>query len=111
MVFFPEDFTQLLEICVEEKLPGTRTKKSVLGPVTWLCLNHTNGKDNRILRLRPTVTLVNHVMCYERQGNYVVCNELPFSTVGWVIVRGAVSFGVLEFESGRFSFFFQSFFP
>ena len=29
---------------------------------------------------------------------------MPFSTVGWVIVRGTVSFGVWEYESGRFSF-------
>ena len=43
--------------------------------------------------------------CYKRQGNYVVCNELPSGTVGWVIVRDTVSFGVWEFESGRFSFF------
>ena len=33
------------------------------------------------------------------------CNELPFSMVGWVIARGSVSFGVLEF------FFFPRFFP
>ena len=44
-------------------------------------------------------------MCYKTQANYVVCNELPFSTVGWVIARETVSFGVLEFESRRFSFF------
>ena len=31
---------------------------------------------------------------------------MPSSTVGWVIVRGTVSFGVWEFESGRFSFSF-----
>ena len=35
-----------------------------------------------------------------------ICNELPSSTVGWVIARGTVSFGVWEFESGRFSFSF-----
>ena len=34
------------------------------------------------------------MLCYKRQGNYVVCNELPSSIVSWVIVRGAVSLGV-----------------
>ena len=29
--------------------------------------------------------------------------------MGWVIVRGAVSFGVWGFEFGRFSFFFSKF--
>ena len=33
----------------------------------------------------------------------MICNELPFNTVGWVIARGTVSLGVWEFESGRFS--------
>ena len=46
------------------------------------------------------------MLCYKRQGNYVVCNELPSGTVGWVtVVRGTVSFGVWEVESVRFSFF------
>ena len=46
------------------------------------------------------------MLCYKRQGNYVVCNELPSGTVGWVtVVRGTVSLGVWEFESVRFSFF------
>ena len=30
---------------------------------------------------------------------------MPSSTVGWVIARGTVGFGVWEFESGRFSLF------
>ena len=34
------------------------------------------------------------MLCYKRQGNYVVCNELPFSTVGWVIERETVCLGV-----------------
>ena len=25
--------------------------------------------------------LVNHVLCYKKQGNYVVCNELPSGTI------------------------------
>ena len=36
---------------------------------------------------------------------------MPFSTVGWVIAHGTVSFGVWEFESGWLilSFFFSKF--
>ena len=34
---------------------------------------------------------------------------MPFSTVGWVIEPETVCFGVWEFESGRFSFFFFPF--
>ena len=43
------------------------------------------------------------------QRKYVVCNELPGSMVGWVIVRNTVSFGVWEFESGRFFSFLSKF--
>ena len=32
-------------------------------------------------------------MCYKRQRNYVVCNELSSGTVGWVVARGTVGFG------------------
>ena len=33
------------------------------------------------------------MLCCKRQGNYVVCNELPSDTVGWVVPRGTVGFG------------------
>ena len=46
------------------------------------------------------------MLCYKRQGNYVVCNELPSNTVGWVIVRGTVSFGIWKVLS---LFFFSKF--
>ena len=37
----------------------------------------------------------------------MICNELPFSTVGWVIARGTVSFGVRILKV--FSLFFFPF--
>ena len=43
------------------------------------------------------------MLCYKRQGNYAVCNGLSSGTVGWVIVRGAVGFGVRILKV--FSFF------
>ena len=46
------------------------------------------------------------VMCYyKRQGNQAVWNELPFSTVGWVVAQEPVFYRVLWFESKRFSIF------
>ena len=36
------------------------------------------------------------MLCYKRQGNYAVCNELPFGTVGWVHTQNG---GLWEFCS------------
>ena len=36
------------------------------------------------------------MLCYKTQGNYVVSNELPSDTVGWVIARGTMGLGNLE---------------
>ena len=36
-------------------------------------------------------------------------SELSSDTVGWVVARGTVDFGVLEFDSGRFSLLFSPF--
>ena len=47
-------------------------------------------------------------MCYKKQGDYVVCSELPSGTVGWVVARGAVGFGSLVVRI-RKVFFFSKF--
>ena len=81
------------------------------GSCKGLSLNRTNRKDSGV-RLRTIKLLVNHVLtCYKRQGNEIICNELPFSTVGWVIARGTVSFGVRILKVfSLFFFLFLSFF-
>ena len=46
------------------------------------------------------------MLCYKRQGNYALCNELPSGTVGWVVARGTVGFGEfcsLNLEGSIFS--------
>ena len=47
------------------------------------------------------------MLCYKRQGNYAVSNELPSGAVGWVVARGTVCFGNFEVRIQKFpSFFF-----
>ena len=48
------------------------------------------------------------VLCYKRQGNYVVCNELLSGPVGWVVTRGTVGFESFVVRIGKvlLSFFF-----
>ena len=49
-----------------------------------------------------------HVMCYKRQGKQELCNELPFSTVGWVVARepeGFILFCGSNPEGSHFLFF------
>ena len=45
------------------------------------------------------------MLCYKRQGNYGVCNELPFSTVGWLVARGAVGYGSFVVRIRKVLFF------
>ena len=52
--------------------------------------------------------LVNHVLCYKSQGNYVVCNELSSGTVGWVVARGTVGFESFVVRIQKVLFFFSS---
>ena len=49
-------------------------------------------------------------MCYKRQGNYVVCNEPPSGTVGWIVARGAAGFRLFcsSNPEGSLSFFLFS---
>ena len=47
------------------------------------------------------------MLCYKRQGNYAVCNELPSGTVGWIVVRGTVGFGSFVVRIRKVLFFFQ----
>ena len=48
------------------------------------------------------------MLCNKRQGNYVVCNELPSGLVDWVVARGEVGFGSFGVRTRKvLSCFFQ----
>ena len=49
-----------------------------------------------------------HVMCYKRQGKQELCNELPFSTVGWVVAREPEGFILFCGSNPEGSHFFLS---
>ena len=66
--------------------------------------DHISQKD--LVREELGNSFMIHVICYKRQGNHTVWNELPFSTVGWVVARETEGFyRVLWFKSRRFSIF------
>ena len=51
------------------------------------------------------------MLYFKTQGNYVVCNELPSGTVGWVVARGTVGLGsfVVQIRKVLFFYFFSKF--
>ena len=61
------------------------------------------------LRKTEKLTSLIHVLCYKRQGNYEVCNELSSGTVGWIVARGAVRFGCFVVRIRKVIFFFSFF--
>ena len=60
-------------------------------------------------RLRTNFLLIT-CCAIKRQGNYVVCNESPSGTVGWIVARGAAGFRLFcsSNPEGSLSFFLFS---